>query len=260
MKMKHITFILSLILISTTSFCCKSQKNFDFLNIKNRTSSLIFTDGEATILPYFSGENTTNLYTVYYLGRTEEERKYWDVYNKNGFWKGKDSEQAHMYTEDIEQYINAEIKKYHVFAIAINKKMIKETAEDEFLPDSNAVYKTYLLTDGKWTVVDSFKVQDTPKETAEYLMNILDKRSNGEVKLLGDSLISFLNFSNGVNTSCATGKEGCILDKLATNYYSSLSKKSSSVLKLDKTLQLSPKIHKKKSSMEEHIRAYALLS
>ena len=189
MKMKHIAFILSLILISTTSFCCKSQKNFNFLNIQNRTSSLIFTDGEATLLPYFSGENATNLYTVYFLGRTEREREYWDVYNKNGFWKGKDSEQMHIYTKDIEQYINAKIKQYYIFAIAIEKRMIKETAENEFLPDSAAVYKTYLLTDGKWIAADSFNVQDTPKETAEYLINILNKRSNEEVKLLRDSLL-----------------------------------------------------------------------
>ena len=91
------------------------------MNIQNRTSSLIFTDGEATLLPYFSGENATNLYTVYFLGRTEREREYWDVYNKNGFWKGKDSEQMHIYTKDIERYINANIKQYYIFAIAIEK-------------------------------------------------------------------------------------------------------------------------------------------
>ena len=211
MKMKHIAFILSLILINTTSFCCKSQKNFNFLNIQNRTSSLIFTDGEATLLPYFSGENATNLYTVYFLGRTEREREYWDVYNKNGFWKGKDSEQMHIYIKDIEQYINANIKQYYIFAIAIEKRMIKETAENEFLPNSAAVYKTYLLTDGKWIATDSFNVQETPKETAEYLINILNKRSNGEVKLLRDSL------AEGSIASCVRNGKQYVIDGFILN-------------------------------------------
>lgn len=201
--MKYITFILSLILISTASFCCNRQKDFDFLNIQYRTSSLMFTDGESTILPYFSGEDATNLYTVYFLGSTRHEREYWDVYNKNGFWKGRDSEQAHMYARDIERHIDARIKQYRIFAIAIDKRMIKETAENEFLPKSDAIYKTYLLTGGKWILVDSFKVQDTPKETAEYLVNILDKRSNGNVNFLGgDSLIE-----GGVASCVRNGKQ-----------------------------------------------------
>ena len=163
----------------------------------------MFTDGESTILPYFSGEDATNLYTVYFLGSTRHEREYWDVYNKNGFWKGRDSEQAHMYARDIERHIDARIKQYRIFAIAIDKRMIKETAENEFLPKSDAIYKTYLLTGGKWILVDSFKVQDTPKETAEYLVNILDKRSNGNVNFFGgDSLIE-----GGVASCVRNGKQ-----------------------------------------------------
>lgn len=88
----------------------------------------------------------------------------------------------------------------------------------------------------------------------------LNIKSTKDVFLLGDSIVANSAFSSQVNTSCATGKEGCILEKLTTDYYSSLSKESGSVLKLDKTHQLSLKIYKKKSSTEEHIRAYALLS
>lgn len=189
--MKYIAFILSLILISTTSFCCKSQKNFDFLNTQNRTSSLIFTDGEATMLPYFSGENATNLYTVYFLGCTEREREYWDVYNKNGFWKGKDSERIHLYTKEMERYINRKKELYYIFAISIKKSMIKETPEDEFQPNSNAVYKTYQLTDGKWIVIDSFNIKDAPKETAEYLKNVIKKRRDTTVKTSKESIGSW---------------------------------------------------------------------
>ena len=236
MTMKYIALTLSFVLINTISLCCKNQKDIDFLNPKNRTSALTLTDGERKMLPCFSGESEIYLYTVYFLGRTEEERTFWDVYNENGFWKGKDSEQAHLYEKDMERCIDARIKRYNIFAIAIDKGMIKETTEDEFLPDSNAVYKTYLLTDGKWIITDSFKVQDTPKETMEYLMNVLDKRSTN--KLLGDSSVSVPNFSNSVNTSCATGSEECILEKLTTNYYSLLSNRPSFVLKLDKKHKL----------------------
>jgi len=255
--MKYIALTLSFVLINTISLCCKNQKDIDFLNPKNRTSALTLTDGERKMLPCFSGESEIYLYTVYFLGRTEEERTFWDVYNENGFWKGKDSEQAHLYAKDMERCIDARIKRYNIFAIAIDKGMIKETTEDEFLPDSNAVYKTYLLTDGKWIITDSFKVQDTPKETMEYLMNVLDKRSTN--KLLGDSSVSVPNFSNSVNTSCATGSEECILEKLTTNYYSLLSNRPSFVLKLDKKHKLLLRTYKEKDSIEEHIRTYALL-
>ena len=94
------------------------------------------------------------------------------------------------------------------------------------------------------------------KVLSQPCQNLIVKSSNN-VFLLGDSIVANSAFSNQVNTSCATGKEGCILEKLTTDYYSSLSKESGSVLKLDKTHQLSLKIYKKKSSTEEHIRAYA---
>jgi len=77
--MKYVTLTLSLILISTISLYCKNPKDFDFLNPKYKTSALMLTDGEKNMLPCFSGENETDLYTVYFLGRTEEERIFWDV-------------------------------------------------------------------------------------------------------------------------------------------------------------------------------------
>lgn len=55
----------------------------DFLNINDRTSALRFTDGEQIMLPCFSGENNTELYVVYFLGRTEKERSFWDVLRKD---------------------------------------------------------------------------------------------------------------------------------------------------------------------------------
>ena len=78
--------------------------------------------------------------------------------------------------------------------------------------------------------------------------------------LLGDSLVADTTFPSQVNSSCVTGKDGCILEKLSINYYSILSRMSRSALKLDKTHQLSLKIYKKKNSTEEHISAYVLLS
>ena len=78
--------------------------------------------------------------------------------------------------------------------------------------------------------------------------------------LLGDSLVADTTFPSQVNSSCVTGKDGCVLEKLSINYYSILSRMSRSALKLDKTHQLSLKIYKKKNSTEEHISAYVLLS
>ena len=78
--------------------------------------------------------------------------------------------------------------------------------------------------------------------------------------LLGDSLVADTTFPSQVNSSCARGKDGCVLEKLSINYYSILSRMSRSALKLDKTHQLSLKIYKKKNSTEEHISAYVLLS
>ena len=78
--------------------------------------------------------------------------------------------------------------------------------------------------------------------------------------LLGGSLVVDTTFPSQVNSSCARGKDGCVLEKLSINYYSILSRMSRSALKLDKPHQLSLKIYKKKNSTEEHISAYVLLS
>ena len=69
--------------------------------------------------------------------------------------------------------------------------MIKENAEDEFQPNSNAIYKTYLLTDGDWIIADIVNVKNTPKETADYLINIIKKRRNINVKSSKESIASW---------------------------------------------------------------------
>lgn len=88
----------------------------------------------------------------------------------------------------------------------------------------------------------------------------LGSKTTNDRFLFGDSLVADTTFPSQVNSSCVTGKEGCVLEKLSIKYYSILSRMSRSALKLDKTHQLSLKIYKKKNSTEEHISAYVLLS
>ena len=88
----------------------------------------------------------------------------------------------------------------------------------------------------------------------------LGSKTTNDRFLFGDSLVADSTFPSQVNSSCARGKDGCVLEKLSINYYSILSRMSRSALKLDKTHQLSLKIYKKKNSTEEHISAYVLLS
>lgn len=88
----------------------------------------------------------------------------------------------------------------------------------------------------------------------------LGSKTTNDIFLFGDSLVADTTFPSQVNSSCVTGKDGCVLEKLSINYYSILSRMSRSALKLDNTHQLSLKIYKKKNSTEEHISAYALLS
>ncbi|AKU69668.1 hypothetical protein ADJ77_04855 [Prevotella fusca JCM 17724] len=232
----------------------------DFLNTNDRTSGLRLTDGEQLMLPCFSGESKTELYIVYFVGRTEKERSFWDVYSKNGFWKGKNNEQVHRYSKDMERYINARINQYDVFAIALNKRMVKDIREDEFLPDSNAVYKTYLLTNGKWIQTDSFRVQDVPKDTGRYLMNISCRRGKKSLEVLGDSLVSLLDFSDRVNCSCTSGREDCVLDCLRVDYFLLFSSARMPVMLLDAAHKLLFKKYKEKRKTTEHIKVYALLS
>ncbi len=231
----------------------------DFMNSRYRTSPLSLTDGERPMLPFFSGETHTQLYTVYFVGRTEKERNFWDVYNKEGFWKGKDKDRIEPYARSIERHIKVNAKQYNVFAIALNKSMIKMTTTDDFSPDTNAVYKTYLQTNGEWTEVDSFDIQQTPKNTAAYLMNVLGKTSKNDSPFLGDSLVADPNFSNQVNASCAEGVGECVLEKLKANYDQLFSNNASTALNIDATHKLQFKTYHKKDDVEIHNKVYALL-
>ena len=231
----------------------------DFMNSRYRTSPLSLTDGESPMLPFFSGETHTQLYTVYFVGRTEKERSFWDVYNKEGFWKGKDKDRIELYAKSIERHIKVNAKLYNVFVIALNKVMVKMTTTDEFSPDTNAVYKTYLLTNGEWTEVDSFEIQCTPKNTAAYLMSVLDKTSKNGSLILGDSLVADPNFSSLVNASCAEGLGECVLEKLKTNYNQLFSSGASATFNIDATHKLQFKTYHKKDDVEIHTKVYALL-
>ena len=232
----------------------------DFMNSRYRTSPLSLTDGESPMLPFFSGETHTQLYTVYFVGRTEKERNFWDVYNKEGFWKGKDKDRIELYARSIERHIKVNAKQYNVFAIALNKSMIKMTTTDDFSPDTNAVYKTYLQTNGEWAEVDSFDIQQTPKNLAAYLMSVLDKTSKNDSPFLGDSLVADPNFSNQVNASCAEGVGECVLEKLKANYDQLFSNNASTALNIDATHKLQFKTYHKKDDVEIHTKLYALLS
>jgi hypothetical protein len=231
----------------------------DFMNSRYKTSPLSLTDGESPMLPFFSGETHTQLYTVYFVGRTEKERSFWDVYNKEGFWKGKDKDRIELYAKSIERHIKVNAKLYNVFVIALNKAMVKMTTTEEFLPDTNAVYKTYLLTNGEWTEVDSFDIQRTPKNTAAYLMSVLDKTSKNGSPILGDSLVADPNFSSLVNASCAEGLGECVLEKLRTNYNQLFSSGASATFNIDATHKLQFKTYHKKDDVEIHTKVYALL-
>ena len=104
------------------------------------------------------------------------------MWKNQGSWNFFHAKLIPNSSKEIEQYLNAKREQYYIFSICIKKSMIKENAEDEFQPNSNAIYKTYLLTDGEWIIADSFNVKNTPKETADYLINIIKKRRNINVK------------------------------------------------------------------------------
>lgn len=91
-----------------------------------------------------------------------------------------------------------------------------------------------------------------------YRNSIINSTDNSFI--FGDSLVADSAFPNIVNASCATRKEGCILEKLVTSYYSSFSNRASYVLSLGKAHELLLKTYKEKSNTEEHIKTYALLS
>ena len=134
------------------------------------------------------------------------------------------------------------------------------TTTDDFSPDTNAVYKTYLQTNGEWTEVDSFDIRRTPKNTSAYLMSLLDKTSKNDSPFLGDSLVANPNFSSQVNASCAEGVGECVLEKLKTNYNQLFSSGASAVLNIDATHKLKFKTYYKKDDVEIHTKVYALLS
>ena len=190
--------------------------------------------------------------------------KYGSCFPSSEHVNGKSIDTVYLNNKDEQLFITA-MKKFgfnkqitgrdkKVFSDAIQEK--RGTLHNSHLHSgfNEAVVKIITLS-----ILILFLISCKQKILSQPCQNLTIKSTN-DVFLLGDSIVADNAFSNQVNTSCATGKEGCILDKLTTNYYSSLSRKSGSVLKLDKTHQLSLKIYKKKSSTEEHIRAYALLS
>lgn len=190
--------------------------------------------------------------------------KYGSCFPSSEHVNGKSIDTIYLNDKDEQLFITA-MKKFgfnkqvtgrnkKVFTDAIQEK--KGTLHNSHLHSgfNEAVVKIVTLS-----ILILFLISCKQKVLSQPCQNLIVKSSNN-VFLLGDSIVANSTFSNQVNTSCATGKEGCILEKLTTDYYSSLSKESGSVLKLDKTHQLSLKIYKKKSSTEEHIRAYALLS
>lgn len=255
---RHFVSVILLFGVFVHAWCLHATP-IDFMESKHRTSPFAPTDGEETMLPYFTGETSTCLYTVYFLGRTAKERSFWDVYNKVGFWKDKDNERPHLYAKDIERHITTAIKQYNIFAIAIDKGMIKDIQKGDFTPNDDALYATFLLKEGKWTVVDSFNVMQSPTNTAEYLMKVLDKTNRNNAQLLGDSLVSSPNFAHNVNATCAENASGCILEKLKCNYYQLHSNTPTMACRLDESHKMKFKSYKTRTDTEEHIKTYALL-
>ena len=255
---RHFVLAIFLFSVFVHAWCLRAATT-NFLERKHRTSSFALTDGEETMLPYFTGETSTCLYTVYFLGDSPKERSFWDVYNKAGFWKGKDNERPHLYTKEIERHIKTAIKQYNIYAIALNKSMIKSNSKGDFTPNADAQYTTFQLKEGKWTSVDCFNVMQSPTNTAKYLLTLLNKTNPTNAQLLGDSLVSTHNFVQRVNTTCAENASGCILEKLKINYYQLYSNTPSMFFCLDESHKIKFKSYKTINSIEEHIKTYALL-
>lgn len=76
--------------------------------------------------------------------------------------------------------------------------------------------------------------------------------------VFGDSIIAWKGFCNNVNTECSSDSGNCVLYNLRINYYQLFSKKlPHNSYKIDATHKLRFNVYKKKSSTEEHIKAYA---
>ena len=80
------------------------------------------------------------------------------------------------------------------------------------------------------------------------------------LEVLGDSLVSLLDFSDRVNCSCTSGREDCVLDCLRVDYFLLFSSARMPVMLLDAAHKLLFKKYKEKRKTTEHIKVYALLS
>lgn len=225
---KIITYLLLLLLIS-----CNGQGKDDKLvnqdkkeqnGKRNTTSQTInFLDYKYQKGGYSVPDNLTgNLnpsysyfdkdlgtFTVDYIGKTSEERNFWNVTNNTGFFNNNSPEKEGENSYRIHNILEKRKDDYYIFATFLDKSYIKNISSDgEFDIKNNAEQKIYLYQgNNKWKLLKSIQQKDIQQNDLNFYLSLLDIKEDKNLNKSKKSVDSII-FPNSSTWSsdCKTNK------------------------------------------------------
>ncbi|KFF27840.1 hypothetical protein [Chryseobacterium vrystaatense] len=121
-------------------------------------------------------------FSVNYIGKTEEEQDFWNVYNQNGFFKNNKIEDVS--SDVIEKSIKARVENYYIIVDYLDKKYIRnfDKQSGEFDISDEASESIYIYDNGKWLLLEEIKNIKKPNKTRDFFYDLALQHFSGTEK------------------------------------------------------------------------------
>ena len=179
MKLKFLTHVICYGLLSLCYFCRSEPmdkvinelpvtfdhvSNFQILDVqlvlddRDKSAPHPFFNSQLDPYPFyeFYSKKLDAYITICFLGKTQEERKYWSINNLQSFFSHyKNVNEPHLLSDEIKKHLLArELDNYEITARLLYKKDIRRIySDDDIKLKPNAHFYLYSFKNHKWIFV-----------------------------------------------------------------------------------------------------------
>lgn len=162
----------------------------DFLSEKFRTAEIQLFDSPNPVPMYPFEVKGSGLGTIYFLGKTEKIRNYWNPENSQGFF-GAAVDFESLADNSVKIKNNIKNEDYYIIASFLPQKYIQYITKyhDEFEIADDAITSFYLLKGEKWILLKNILTERIPGDVRSFLVDILREKPGVQLEVNQDDTL-----------------------------------------------------------------------
>lgn len=161
----------------------EKEGSIDFLDIKYQSNGFFIPDNPDPYPTYSFSDKKTGIFSVDFIGKTNEIQNFWNSSNKNGYFSKTDNpEKTAQDSKAIKTRINE--KDYYIVASHLPTQFINYTGgeDGEFEPKEHAKTTFYLFKDNSWKQIGEIETSKIPENVIAFETSLIQKEIFKNIK------------------------------------------------------------------------------